>query len=308
MLAMLFGVIAGAIMPIQTSVNNRLRQSVGAPLMASFISFFVGTLSLIIATWITSGHPYPGLASTAGQPWWIFIGGALGVVVLTGNIVLFPRVGSVQTVILPITGQILMGLLIDAFGLWHSPHAPLTLLRILGAVAVLLGSLGAVGVFSKKIAGQGSVQGASIWLWRALGIVMGMCQATQVAINGRLGIVLGSAVEAALISFAVGTAVLYILLVLTRTPWRGIYNAAGEKNPWWMWTGGIIGATVIFSNAFLAPIIGTGVTVVVMLLGMMLASLLIDASGFLNSPRRTIYPAQIIGLIVIIAGVALIRL
>ncbi|ANE03664.1 DMT family transporter [Corynebacterium crudilactis] len=307
MLAVLFGVMAGAIMPFQTSVNNRLRQSVGAPLLASFISFVVGTFSLIIATWITSGQPYPSLGNTSDEPWWIFTGGMLGVVLLTGNILLFPRVGSVQTVILPITGQILMGLIIDSFGVAYAPQTPLTLVRILGALAVLFGALAVVGVFSKTTTGQGQAQGASVWLWRLLGVVMGMCQATQVAVNGYLGTVLGSAIESALVSFTVGTTVLFVLLVLTRTKWRGI-NGAGEKNPWWMWLGGVIGATVIFSTAYLGPVIGTGVTVVVMLLGMMLASLLIDIFGFLGSPRRRIHLAQLIGLLVIIAGVALIRI
>lgn len=307
MLAVLFGVMAGAIMPFQTSVNNRLRQSVGAPLLASFISFVVGTFSLIIATWITSGQPYPSLGNTSDEPWWIFTGGMLGVVLLTGNILLFPRVGSVQTVILPITGQILMGLIIDSFGVAYAPQTPLTLVRILGALAVLFGALAVVGVFSKTTIGQGQAQGASVWLWRLLGVVMGMCQATQVAVNGYLGTVLGSAIESALVSFTVGTTVLFVLLVLTRTKWRGI-NGAGEKNPWWMWLGGVIGATVIFSTAYLGPVIGTGVTVVVMLLGMMLASLLIDIFGFLGSPRRRIHLAQLIGLLVIIAGVALIRI
>ena len=50
------------------------------------------------------------------EPWWIWIGGALGVIYLTGNIVLFPKLGSVQTVIMPILGQIVMSMLIDNFG------------------------------------------------------------------------------------------------------------------------------------------------------------------------------------------------
>ncbi|MHA2788230.1 DMT family transporter [Corynebacterium sp. S7] len=59
MLAMLFGVGIGALMPIQTSVNNRLRMSVGSPLMASFISFLVGTIALVVASWVTTGRPVP---------------------------------------------------------------------------------------------------------------------------------------------------------------------------------------------------------------------------------------------------------
>ncbi|WP_018296103.1 DMT family transporter [Corynebacterium lubricantis] len=307
MLAMLMGVGIGALMPIQTSVNNRLRMSVGAPLMASFISFLVGTIALVAASWVTTGRPVPDFSLTAGEPWWIFTGGALGVVVLTGNILLFPRVGSVQTVILPLSGQIFMGLAIDSFGLFGAPHIPLTWVRFFGAVAVLLGAFAAVGVFGRREAAGGGERGASVWLWRAFGLVMGACAATQVSVNGRLGTVLGSPVQAALVSFAVGTSVLFLLLLLTRTPWRGL-GGAGEKNPWWMWMGGVLGATVIFGTAFLGPIVGTGMTVVLMLLGMMVSSLLIDQLGLFGGAKRRVTPIQIIGILVIVAGVAMIRL
>lgn len=307
MLAMLFGVGIGALMPIQTSVNNRLRMSVGSPLMASFISFLVGTIALVVASWVTTGRPVPDFSLTAGQPWWIFTGGALGVVVLTGNILLFPRVGSVQTVILPLSGQIFMGLLIDSFGLLGSPYIELTWVRFFGAVAVLVGALATVGAFDRREAKSGEVRGATVWLWRAFGLVMGACAAMQVSVNGRLGTVLGSPVQAALVSFAVGATVLFLLLVLTRTPWRGI-DGAGKKNPWWMWLGGVLGATIVFGTAFLGPIVGTGMTVVLMLLGMMVSSLLIDQFGLLGGHKRRVAPIQIIGILVIVAGVAMIRL
>lgn len=60
-------------------------------------------------------------------------------VFLTGNILLFPKLGGVQTVVLPVLGQILMGLAIDNFGLFYSQQTSLTVFRIAGAVLVLLG-------------------------------------------------------------------------------------------------------------------------------------------------------------------------
>ncbi|WP_080795671.1 DMT family transporter [Corynebacterium pacaense] len=300
MLAALFGVFSGALMPVQTSVNTRLRRSVGSPLMASFFSFLVGTCALLVATLITSGHLLPALGLTAGQPWWIYTGGALGVVVLTGNILLFPRVGSVQTVILPITGQIFMGLLIDAQGLLGSPQVGLGPLRVGGALAVLLGAAAVVGAL--RPGRRQAPRQPGIWLWRAFGVFMGMCSATQIAVNGRLGTILGSAVESALVSFSVGTATLLLLLLLTRTPWRGV-----EGGPWWMWLGGILGATVVFATALLGPILGTGLTVVLMLLGMMTASLLIDTLGLIGGVRIRVGWTQLLGLGIIITGVALIR-
>lgn len=300
MLAALFAMFSGALMPIQTSVNTRLRQSVGSPLMASFFSFLVGTCALVIATLVSSGQIFPAVERTVGHPWWLFTGGALGVVVLTGNIVLFPRVGSVQTVILPISGQIIMSLLIDARGLLNSPQVSLGPLRVAGALAVLVGAAAVVGALRpgrRQVAKQ-----PGIWLWRGFGVFMGICSATQIAVNGRLGTILGSAVEAALVSFTVGTLTLLLLLILTRTPWQGV-----GKGPWWMWLGGILGATVIFATALLGPILGTGLTVVLMLLGMMTASLLIDTFGLIAGVRRRVGWSQVLGLLIIISGVALIR-
>lgn len=308
MLAFLFGIFAGALLPVQTSVNTRLRLSVGAPLLASLISFAVGTLSLFVASWISSGHPLPNFSTTAGHPWWIFGGGALGVVVLTGNILLFPRVGSVQTVILPVAGQIFMGLLIDALGLFNAPQLNLSATRVAGALAVLLGALLVVGMIGRKREVATPADGGGQWLWRTFGLVMGACGATQTAVNGHLGTILGSAVGSALTSFSIGVLCLLVLVLLTRTPWRGVAKPSQGNNPWWMWSGGVLGATLVFANAFLAPTLGTGLTVVLTLSGMMAASLMIDVFGLLGSAKVKIRPTQLLGLLVIIIGVILIRL
>lgn len=317
MLAVLAGVFSGVLLPLQTSVNNRLRESVGTPLMASFFSFLIGTGALILATWVTAGQPWPQWALAMGQPWWLFTGGVLGVMVLTGNILLFPRVGSVQTVILPITGQVITGLLIDTFGLLRAPQLPVGWTGVGGALLVLAGAAAAVGMIRAR--GRGVVQpgqkqtgGApagrvpGVWLWRGLGLLMGACAAMQVSVNGQLGVVLGAPVEAALVSFGVGTLTLLLLLVATRTPWRGI-TVVGRANPWWMWIGGLLGATIVYATAALGPILGTGMTVVAMLLGMLAGSLLIDTLGLLGATRRKVAGSQVLGLVVIIAGVVLIR-
>lgn len=310
MLAVLAGVFSGALLPLQTSVNNRLRLSVGTPLMASFFSFLIGTGALILATWTAGGRPWPQLELAAGQPWWMFTGGVLGVMVLTGNILLFPRVGSVQTVILPITGQVITGLLIDTFGLLRAPQIPLGWTRVVGALLVLAGATAAVGVIRARGRERSdrvsTGQSPAVWWWRGLGLVMGACAAMQVSVNGQLGVVLGAPVEAALVSFTVGTLTLLVLLVATRTPWRGV-AVVGRSNPRWMWIGGLLGATIVYATAALGPILGTGMTVVSMLLGMLAGSLLIDTLGLLGATRRKVAWTQVLGLMVIIMGVVLIR-
>ena len=71
------------------------------------ISFAVGTITLLIVATAVTGGDY-GITQAFDEPLWIWFGGLLGVVALTGNILLFPHLGAVQTVVLPIAGQVIM--------------------------------------------------------------------------------------------------------------------------------------------------------------------------------------------------------
>lgn len=312
MLAVVFGVLVGLVMPIQTSANSRLRLSVGSPFLASLVSFSVGFLTLLVASLLIDGH-LPPISAAFGLPAWIWSGGVLGVVVLTGNIFLFPRLGSVQTVVLPITGQVLMGLIIDHFGLFRAPEHALNLTRVLGAVLLIVGVIGAIGVIDAALRPTeriptGTSSGLSLWGWRIAGVVFGMFSAAQTAINGQLGVAFGSAVGAALVSFTFGVATLFLIVLVTRARWRLSRPEGAARNPWWMWIGGFLGAAFVFGNAYLSPIIGTGLTVMTILLGMMAGSLLIDHFGLMGARRKPVTLLQAVGLALMVAGVAVIRL
>ena len=44
-------------------------------------------------------------------------------------------------------------------------------------------------------------------------------------------------------------------------------DALKKGNPWWMWAGGLLGATLVMCNAYLSAHIGSGMTVMLVLLG-----------------------------------------
>lgn len=122
----ILGFLAGVGLPIQTSVNTRLRKKVGSPFNAALVSFLVGLLFLSALLLVTGQGLHIPFAQLLNEPAWIWIGGICGVMFLTGNILLFPKLGGVQTVVLPVLGQILMGLTIDNFGLFYSQQTSLT--------------------------------------------------------------------------------------------------------------------------------------------------------------------------------------
>ena len=299
MLWILLGILAGLVLPIQTLVNTRLRASTGTPFSSSMISFAVGTVTLLIVATAVTGGNY-GIAQAFNEPLWIWFGGLLGVVALTGNILLFPHLGAVQTVVLPIAGQVIMGLIVDHFGLFESPQSSLTAVRAIGAIIVLIGVIAVVATPSAAASSEDSA--TALWLWRLAGFIFGCFTASQSAINGHLGQVTGSPVSAALVSFAVGVTALVIVNVVLR--WRPrIERPEGKPNPWWMWIGGVLGALFIFGNAALVPQIGTGLTVVAGLLGSMLGSLIIDRVS--GAPIKS---RQVLGIALLLTGVVLIRL
>ena len=73
----------------------------------------------------------PWAATAASQPWWIWIGGVCGLIFLTMNIVLMPRIGASATVVLPLVGQVFGGLVVDMTGAFDTAVRPLSLLRAL---------------------------------------------------------------------------------------------------------------------------------------------------------------------------------
>src|SRR5699024_8424194 len=125
----------------------------------------------------------------------------------------------------------------------------------------------------------------------------------QVAVNGQLTSVLGSAIHAGFISFLVGTAALLCLLVITRPSLRITVPASKSSNPWWMWLGGLLGALYVTGVAFLSPLIGSAATVIVTQTGIIAGSLAVDHFGLLSAPRKPVQPLQVIGLVLMVGGV-----
>ena len=311
LLWMIFGVVAGAAQPVQTLVNTRLSRSTGTPYSASMFSFLVGLVCLSMMTLGIFGPTF-GLSNAGDAPWWAWTGGVLGVIFLTGNILLFPRLGAVQTVVLPITGQVLMGLAIDHGGWFHSPESALSITRVLGALMVLAGVLILVGMTTKSslpTSGR-KTHPISLWGWRVFGLFSGISLAMQSAINGYLGQVTDGALVATTVSFGVGAIALVVLNVALRwkptlTAWKHEQQDPGAtitSNPWWMWLGGIFGAFFVTVNTALVPLVGTGLAVVLTLLGSMSGSVVVD-----RVQGRKVTINQILGLILILLGVVVIR-
>ena len=299
----------GAFVPIQTAVNDRLRASIGAPIPTAFVSVFSAFLCAVIIALVVSGGSLD-LARAAGEPWWVWIGGIMGVIFITGNVIIFPKLGVVETIVIPILGQVIMALAIDHFALFGAVENRISFWRLLGAAVVIAGIVmvhvvRAPGELDSSVV-EGDAGEVSVWIWRAVGVMMGMCSATQTAVNGYLGTVLGSSLQAGSVNLAVGSVFLLTLSLSLPKSRRAVFSGV-KPGPWWMWIGGIFGTILVVGAAMLAPILGTGTTVIGMLAGTIICGQIIEAGGLLGTPRQRLQLSRVIGLILVFVGVAMVR-
>lgn len=306
MLAIFIGILAGMGIGLQTAVNSRLRGFLGSPFLTSFVSFSIGAITLLLLLLFT-GQPLildSQLIETI--PTWAWFGGVLGMIGLTGNVLLFPKLGGVQTAVMPILGQVLMGSLIDSFGWFNSPQADFSLNRLLGIILVLSGVFTAVVLPNIRLLRENQEKG--LWIWRAAGVVVGMVMALQTAINGELGRLVHSASYAATVSMLGGMSSILLIVLFYERSFHQFSQAFGKGKPCWIWSGGVLGAIYISVGAWLVQFVGTGGTVVLMLCGLISVSLLIDKFGWLGVQKKIVQAVQLLGLALLLGGVAFIRL
>ena len=128
--------------------------------------------------------------------------------------------------------------------------------------------------------------------------------AIQAPTNAMLARAGGSPVLAALISFAVGTAALFVAwLASGNRP-----NAAPFASlPWYAWVGGLYGAVFVAVAAYAAPRIGLASLITIGIAGQIAMALWLDHLGALGLPREPVSLGRILGAALVIAGVILVR-
>jgi bacterial/archaeal transporter family-2 protein len=139
----------------------------------------------------------------------------------------------------------------------------------------------------------------AVLLAAGAGALVGM----QAPINSRLGKSVGS-FEAATFSFLVGTVALVLILLVARGGVGGIGQIG--RVPWWALVGGLLGAVYVSVALIAVRTLGaTGLTAAV-ITGQLVISLVIDRLGLLGVAKHGVGVGRILGVVLLVAGVALI--
>ena len=135
-------------------------------------------------------------------------------------------------------------------------------------------------------------------------IIVGFSLASQAGVNSQLRTVLASPIQAAFISFLIGTVVLGVILLIQKDQWFSSDQAL--RIPWWAWLGGFFGAFNIVMSIYLAPKLGAVALAISVVCGQVIASIFYDQYGLMGYPKLEITPGRIIGAVFLVLGVIMV--
>jgi transporter family-2 protein len=137
-----------------------------------------------------------------------------------------------------------------------------------------------------------------LWL---LAFAAGALIPVQAAANAALSrSINGNVPFAALTLFIVAGLATMVGTLLTgqRAPSAAAFHAA----PWWSYIGGLIVAFYVFTITFLAPRLGVGTAISLIVTGQVMAALTIDHFGLLRSLTFPLTTWRIVGAVMMIVG------
>ncbi len=142
-LAVGFALLAGLAIAVQQAINGRVGAAARNAWTAAWVNFTLGTVMLGAAMGIAWGWTDFDPGALPRGPWWLYLGGAIGVLFIAAAAWVVQRLGVLLFALLTITGQLTGALVLDvvapAGGV--SLHLSLVAGVVLAGVAVAVGTL-----------------------------------------------------------------------------------------------------------------------------------------------------------------------
>jgi bacterial/archaeal transporter family-2 protein len=136
-LAVALAATAGLAGALQVAVMGELGERAGvfpAIALSAIVSFLLGIVVLYAA-----GSSLWGVRDALREPAWLWTGGAISLFIILAMTVAGPRIGIAATLAIVIAGNLVMGALIDQFGLFGLDKLAIGWPRAIGLVLLTAG-------------------------------------------------------------------------------------------------------------------------------------------------------------------------
>jgi bacterial/archaeal transporter family-2 protein len=135
-IVILIGLIGGLAVGLQSPIAGAMGQRVGG-IASSLIIHLSGAIFSGLLLFLRGGEK---IREWQTLPWYMLTAGMLGLILYLTISVTLPRLGGTMMVVLIIVGQLLVGVIIDHFGLMGVAMRPVDLARLAGLVLLVAGA------------------------------------------------------------------------------------------------------------------------------------------------------------------------
>jgi len=132
-------VLAGLAGSVQVAVMGRFGGRIGIFEALTFSTAIQLVLSAVILVGARTG--FGGIGGAFRAPAWMWLGGLMGLTVVLSITFAQPRIGATATIGILIAGQLVMGAVIDRFGLFGLTKQHIDAPRIAGLVLLVAGAV-----------------------------------------------------------------------------------------------------------------------------------------------------------------------
>ena len=293
----LLAALSGAMIAVQARVNGELSHQLNNGLQAAFVSFGSGLLIILLITPFSSQikEGIVNLRSAVKKKEiarWKLLAGALGGSFVAIQTQIVPLIGVAIYSVASIAGQTAMSLIVDRIGLTGGGKKLISPRRVLAAVLTVIAVL--VSVWDRIDANNLSMFAVTA------GGIAGAIVGVQRALNGQINEYSHQSFTTSLLNFITGTSFLMVLIAIGLIIGRNELSPL-PSNPWWIYTGGVIGVIYIAFTSTIVQHLGVLTFTLFSVGGQLVGSLVID----LVSPTKGVSVSAylVTGIVMTYAGV-----
>ena len=114
-LAITLAVLAGSAVGIQRALNGQINSFSKKSFATSQLNFITGTAFLLLLLLLRSAFTAHSFMNPTSGPWWMFLGGSIGVFYIAFSSIAVQYVGVLEFTLLSVGGMLIGSLLLDVF-------------------------------------------------------------------------------------------------------------------------------------------------------------------------------------------------
>jgi len=134
MIVVIVGLLGGVAVAFQVPLAGIITQRMGM-LESAFLVHLGGAVTAAVPLALLAGGK---LGQWRAIPWWVYLSGSLGIIVISAVTYAIPRIGVAPALTLLVVGQVVVGALLDHYGLLVETVRPMDATRLTGVLLLFL--------------------------------------------------------------------------------------------------------------------------------------------------------------------------